>query len=994
VGKVADERGSVWRRWDPHIHTPGTILSNQFGSATWDEYLTKLETCDPPIAALGITDYCSLDRYQEVVSHIAEGRLPDVGLIFANVELRLPIETQRGHPVNIHLLFSPDDPNHVEEARRFLRGLKFDYQGETYGCERSELIRLGRKHDSSLTDENVALRTGTNQFKVTPAALTQAIKSSVWAQENVLVAVAGGSNDGTSGVRSQDASMEATRVEIERMASIVFSGQPAQRQFWLGEGAASRGELDSKWNGRKACLHGSDAHKLEKVGEPDERRYTWVKGDPTFEALRQACLEPATRVVVGDTPPGGALDGRTITRITVTDADWLETQSLPLNRGLVAIIGARGSGKTALADLLAYGSYSATSDRTSNQSFLRRARHHLDGTRVALEWGDGASTGATLGDAIGGSDQTPMVQYLSQQFVEQLCSSEGITDELLREIERVIFESHAYEDRMGASSFQEMLGVKAGPGRLKRDRASQDIAEIAAKIDAERDSRADLPALKKQIDELERSIASEKTVRDTLLRRGGDDHAERLNNINAALTRAQAQADVFNRQDREIKSLRREIDHLTSRTLPKLLNELKTGHSSAGITDDEWSAFRLIFEGNPAAVIEGHQAELTAQLAEVVGPIIQKPDGPVDQIPAFFAANAELSEVSLNSLKAESWRLSQLIGLDAARSRQLDELNVKITRGEGSLESLRLRIVHAEGASARIDALAADRQVAYASLFDGFAEEQAQLADLYLPLAEILGEQAGALAKLSFTVRRIVDANAWAARGENLLDLRKSGPFRGHGELLKVAQNELMPAWTTGSSEEVAAAMTTFREAHDKDILAHAKAERTDAVAYRAWGVEVASWLNGTDHISVQYGVQYDGIDIEQLSPGTRGIVLLLLYLSLDQIDDRPLVIDQPEENLDPKSIFDELVGRFRETRLRRQIVIVTHNANLVVNSDADQVIVANAGAHSPGELPKITYLSGGLENSEIRSQVCEILEGGKQAFEERARRLRFKLTS
>jgi energy-coupling factor transporter ATP-binding protein EcfA2 len=103
-------------------------------------------------------------------------------------------------------------------------------------------------------------------------------------------------------------------------------------------------------------------------------------------------------------------------------------------------------------------------------------------------------------------------------------------------------------------------------------------------------------------------------------------------------------------------------------------------------------------------------------------------------------------------------------------------------------------------------------------------------------------------------------------------------------------------------------------------------------------------WLYGTDHITVSYGVQYEGVDIEQLSPGTRGIVLLLLYLAIDRDDDRPLIIDQPEENLDPKSIFDELVERFRRAKQRRQIIIVTHNAELVVNTDADQVIVATCG--------------------------------------------------
>jgi len=121
-------------------------------------------------------------------------------------------------------------------------------------------------------------------------------------------------------------------------------------------------------------------------------------------------------------------------------------------------------------------------------------------------------------------------------------------------------------------------------------------------------------------------------------------------------------------------------------------------------------------------------------------------------------------------------------------------------------------------------------------------------------------------------------------------------------------------------------------------------------------------------------------------------IVLLLLYLAMDRDDDRPLLIDQPEENLDPKSIFDELVGRFRRAKLQRQIIIVTHNANLIVNTDADQVIVATCGPHRPGQLPEITYQSGGLENPEIRGKVCEILEGGQAAFKERARRLRVRL--
>jgi len=119
--------------------------------------------------------------------------------------------------------------------------------------------------------------------------------------------------------------------------------------------------------------------------------------------------------------------------------------------------------------------------------------------------------------------------------------------------------------------------------------------------------------------------------------------------------------------------------------------------------------------------------------------------------------------------------------------------------------------------------------------------------------------------------------------------------------------------------------------------------------------------------------------------------VLLLLYLAIDRQDRRPLIIDQPEENLDPNSIFEELVPHFREARKRRQVIVVTHNANLVVNTDADQVIVASATRQDGSVFPRITYIGGSLENRSIRERVCKILEGGERAFLERERRYRLR---
>lgn len=71
---------------------------------------------------------------------------------------------------------------------------------------------------------------------------------------------------------------------------------------------------------------------------------------------------------------------------------------------------------------------------------------------------------------------------------------------------------------------------------------------------------------------------------------------------------------------------------------------------------------------------------------------------------------------------------------------------------------------------------------------------------------------------------------------------------------------------------------------------------------------------------------------------------------------------------------------------------MMTHNANLIINTDADQIIIATAGPHVSGDLPPIGYLSGGLERAGIRQAVCDILEDGEAAFRERARRLRVRL--
>src|SRR5690606_16232930 len=117
----------------------------------------------------------------------------------------------------------------------------------------------------------------------------------------------------------------------------------AQREFWIGQRNVGVEELNSRYSGCKPCLHGSDSHDQESVGQAVQNRFSWIKGALTFDALRQACIDPEGRAYVGEQPPSTAMPSQTISHVCIEEADWATTPDIPLNPGLVAIIGARGS---------------------------------------------------------------------------------------------------------------------------------------------------------------------------------------------------------------------------------------------------------------------------------------------------------------------------------------------------------------------------------------------------------------------------------------------------------------------------------------------------------------------------------------------------------------------------------------------------------------------------------------------------------------------------
>ena len=158
--------------------------------------------------------------------------------------------------------------------------------------------------------------------------------------------------------------------------------------------------------------------------------------------------------------------------------------------------------------------------------------------------------------------------------------------------------------------------------------------------------------------------------------------------------------------------------------------------------------------------------------------------------------------------------------------------------------------------------------------------------------------------------------------------------------------------------------------------------------------VETAENIFASNPFMIEYNINYQGDNLAEMSEGKTAFVILRLLLDFS-MNEYPILIDQPEDDLDNRAIFADLVKYLREKKTKRQIILVTHNPNVVVGADAEEIIVANQhgiGNANPNGA-KFAYITGALENSYnsdsdyvlmkqgIREHVCDLLEGGDKAF-------------
>nr|WP_321497571.1 AAA family ATPase [uncultured Methanolobus sp.] len=1021
-------RGSEWRRWDLHIHTPGTLKNDQFQGSNldekWNRYYGDINNyieegnCRQDIAVIGVTDYISIDNFKKIKS---DDRLPDsIKLIIPNVEMRISPITGSGIPINIHCLFNPDIVNELEN--RFFAKLKFDYGDTNYSAARSELIRFGRDFEGNPTlDENVSIKKAKEQYVISFKSLKSIFDEDVDLRNQTIIVVSNKSNDGASGCTnhsdffinleggSRRSQLEASRQSIYKLSDAIFSSNNNDRQYFIGNGPDTKEKVISKCGSLKPCLHGCDAHSNDKIFNPDMNRYCWIKADPTFQGLKQAIHEPEDRFFIGEMPDVLVRVNGDKTRyiknvylstcdeIEVPDQIWFKDLEIPLSKELTVIIGNKGSGKSAIADIIGL---CADAQHQDHFLFLHKNKFKKRGFAerfcANMQFESGIRTTARKLDYnIIGTDESK-VQYLPQNYFETVCNEITEATSFRNEIENVVFQYVPVEETLNSKSFKELI-------ELKTSSVEKEIISIISKItllnrdiiDMEDKSNS---SYIKSIESKLLSIKEELEVHEVnkpLNPQKEDSESNSDDNENVQQSpELKEWTDKLEKAKLDIENYENELSSINL-SIEKLINfkrDINTFYQDA--TDFIESKADICrefgFTLNEIISISKNVSIISIAIKEYeVDKIMIKSilgTTEIDDLLVYddlplrakkIKCETEIKAIQTSLNKAEQEYQKYLLDL-----KKWDERKEALI-GNSNLPNS-IKFYEAElhyivnNLSSELHAKRQER-LRLSSLIHS---KKAEIKDFFDQIGENISVKLKDCEVQNLTIQSsLVLSSDFNDEFLNFISKNKSGSFYGTEDGLKILKEYIANIdWNLQDSS------MSFLEWVVDSLENDKRNGVTEKDRHRFIGDQVKNresfydFIFSLKYLKPIYELQKDGKNIEALSPGEKGAMLLVFYLVLDK-STVPLVIDQPEDNLDNNSVTKILVPFIKQAKKRRQIIMITHNPNLAVVADAEQVIHVDINKE---EGNCFSFVSGSIENPLINKSIVDVLEGTMPAFNTR----------
>ena len=955
--------GSIWRKWDLHIHSEASD-----GNGTAKQIIGKAK--EKNIAVIAITDHHTAKKVDELK---LEGEKEGIAVI-SGIEFRTEYGQKSVHMIGLF----PDYYGKTKLDSKALHELVLS----PLNLSETQIISKGRGKKPGMTDTE-AFREGIFLVQVPFKEAANIIHK----YGGLVVVHAGSKSNTVEELKHVGSAIKNVR-ELYDCLGVVKEELFQEDYIDICE---IRKENDnehfycSEFN--KPSIVGSDAHDYKDVGS----KSVWIKADPTFEGLRQIKYEPepSVRVYIGDIPPESKDINRVISSIQICNSkEWFDDIEILLNPDLVSIIGPKGSGKTALADIIGLVGGDIGDKIKDGKSFIGKAFSELTGTKIKFKWAGGGEDSFTIGvDRI--NDIEKKVQYLSQGFVEKICSEDLEGTELVKEIENVIFENLDESEKRSYLSFDDLRDSKTNTLNQKKEvlqnsikKANEEIYNLQQEVDSLHSKKSrkeklnqEKEGIENQKKEITFSTDEEKNLTEKI---------EGLQSQRNALT---AKIADYKNKIQKITDLIHQIE-IQQISLHEFHEAILPDLRFIGVSGDKFDKFKFKIDDESGQILSASKTEFENKIKELEG----------DE------GSNEPKEDTLTFLNIQIAKLGEQSTLEKSKKDKLEAFQKRAKEIDIDLSKLINEISEIENTKTKLLVDKISKRIEYYnSFFKTLDEENEVLKKLYEPIQKKLGEsKTSDEQQLAFETKKEIDSIRLGDKLLTIIDRRKKGKFLGYtdeqvyNEIKGVYYNILNAQDDDARDKLIREFIDSF---HGKDFTVeeHLKENYTVKDLFNA--------IFSTEEFNLRYSLSFGGVALDNLTPGTKGIALLILYLGINQNEYRPLVIDQPEENLDNRSVYKVLKEYFRTAKLRRQIIMVTHNPNLVVNTDSEQVIVANFDKEKKNQTAKIAYTSGSLENTKdydntipnildsqgIREHACDILEGGKSAFEERENKYRIK---
>jgi ABC-type cobalamin/Fe3+-siderophores transport system ATPase subunit/predicted nucleic acid-binding Zn-ribbon protein len=718
----------------------------------------------------------------------------------------------------------------------------------------------------------------------------------------------------------------AERSQLVTKADAFFVQKDADRDWFLGKGPDMTPEtFIDRFRAQVPAIRGSDSHSFDDFCHPDKDRFCWIKADTTWEGLKQIKYEPETRVQIGPENPQR--------RVSIHTPDELRIRNGKIN----------------------------------NRLEIKDTTLPLNANLVTVIGGKGAG-------------KTALLDLLANCFQNQHVPDDKVSEDAGSFIERT-------QTADSADSVRTCLKF-----------AGEDVEPFV------KDMLDDEVFTRSRLEYLPQGKIAEFCRNDAVM------HGKVLELVKEAMT--VDHGDVLRRFEEtqneiddiveQLEARTNELHELNPRTIDTRIddvsNELDALDGDIADKREEIEEFR---EAHDEELHEESIDELEDKLAEVE-----------DRL--------DVATALLDTLEHQRERLDEIRAFNESAHRvasQANELGLDISTSTIDCSSLEAEVErHVSRVSTKMDDLE-DRQTELQQALDGLQDVNGDLSQLRTELRDLKDEFESLKKRreqLKETRERIEDLREQRTDDfhqylrlydrlqteysemishfqDGKSDILEDVEFRAELQLRDGVQSSLFELLDGRSVnyEELTDGVNALATATDipDDVHQYINDYIDSLIGYTdrlKSGSSQAEYEQRvfSDHVELGERILLDGTPMSRLSLGQKGTVLLKILLVED---DKPLIIDQPEENLDNRFIYDTLRDAFRKAKTDRQVIIATHNANLVVNTDAEQVVVATYDDNV------ISFESGALENPSIRTQVAQILEGGQDAFMRREQKYNFE---